>query len=284
MELLRILELPNSARALREMYRLGLLQELFPDIARWKEVTTSHYSLEKHMDLLWEEMDKVVEEKEKFLHAELLSQIGSKKFLGEFSDLAALKLAAIFHDIAKPHTFQMKDGKPTFYQHDQLGALLVKEYGKAYRWGEDLTRFVADLVTYHLRVFYLKESLKKGELTDRGRGKFWKECGHIAPWLFLHSIADARASHDSEEELHHLMDTIHDLTHFAMRSKTKPIKPLLTGHDIMELLSIPPGPLVGEIKRALEEAQLEGKVSTREEAIDFVKNYLRNSNLMGEPS
>ena len=52
-------------------------------------------------------------------------------------------------------------------------------------------------------------------------------------------------------------------------------KPLLSGHEVMELLSIPPGPLVGEVLRALVEAQSEGRITTREEARKFALSQFK---------
>jgi len=194
--------------------------------------------------------------------------------LGEFSDIELLKLSALFHDIAKPHTFEIRDGKVTFYGHDKLGAKIVQEYGKIYKWGESATKFVSRLVEEHLRPFYLRESLFKGQLTDRGRANFWRECQDIASHLFLHAIADAIGSGDKEEEIGKLLKTIHDLISYKREKLSKvPTKPLLNGNEIMQILGIGPGPLVGEIKKALEKAQLEGRVSTREEAVEFIKGY-----------
>ena len=126
----------------------------------------------------------------------------------------------------------------------------------------------------HLRPFYLRESLFKGQLTDRGRANFWRECQDIASHLFLHAIADAIGSGDKEEEIGKLLKTIHDLISYKREKLSKvPTKPLLNGNEIMQILGIGPGSLVGEIKKALEKAQLEGRVSTREEAVEFIKGY-----------
>jgi poly(A) polymerase len=222
---------------------------------------------------IMEFIDQVVEERERFLPAELLKGLGEKDFLGEFSDLELLKLSALLHDIAKPYTFELRDGKATFYNHDKLGAQMSRDILKRLRLGDDAIQFVSKLVEHHLRPFYLREAFKKGELTNRGKAKFWKDCGDIAGWLFLHAIADAFASRDEQEEISWLLKTIHELEDFRKRELSKiPTEPLLSGDEIMEILGIGPGPKVGEIKRALEQAQWEGIVKTKEEAINFVKS------------
>ncbi len=278
LELLKVLRHKKSGKVIRLLYENRLLQQIIPEAERWKEITNQgqhhKYPLDEHMLRIMEFIDKVVEERERFLPGELLREIGERDFLGEFSDLELLKLSALLHDIAKPHTFELIEGKITFYNHDRLGAQMSKEIVKRLRLGEEAAEFVSKLVEHHLRPFYLREALKKGELTTRGKSRFWKDCGKVAPWLFLHAIADAFASGDEEEEINWLLKTIHELEDFRKRDLAKiPTQPLLSGEDIMEILGIGPGPKVGEIKRALEQAQWEGIVKTKEEALNFVQKF-----------
>ncbi len=278
LELFKVLRQPEGYKVLKKLYQYGLLQVLFPDTARWKEIKDQGehhiYPLEEHVFKVLEALEKVIQERDRYLPAELLENFGKTEVHGEFSDVELLKLSALFHDIAKPHTFEIRENKITFYNHDKLGAELVRGYGKAYKWGETATEFIAKLVREHLRPFYLRESLFKGQLTDRGRANFWRECGDIAPYLFLHAMADAIGSGDEEVEIKRLLETIHDLISFKREKLSKvPMKALLDGKEIMQALGLNQGPIVGRIKKALEEAQLEGKVKTKEEALEFIKSY-----------
>jgi len=281
LELFKILRHPQSYRVLKDLYAHGVLQELFPDTDRWKEIRDQGehhiYPLEEHVFRVLEALERVIQERDRYLPAELLENFGKMEVHGEFSDIELLKLSALFHDLAKPHTFEIREGKITFYNHDKLGAELVRSYGKTYKWGELAVEFVAKLVREHLRPFYLRESLFKGQLTDRGRANFWRECGDIAGHLFLHAIADAIGSGDQEVEIKKLLETIHDLVSFKREKLSKvPIEALLDGREIMQTLGIAQGPLVGKLKKALEEAQFEGKVKTKEEALEFIKAYYKS--------
>jgi len=101
---------------------------------------------------------------------------------------------------------------------------------------------------------------------------FWRDCGDIAPHLFLLSLADALASGDSEEDLKALLETFAELESFSRNELGEgSTEPFLNGYEIMNLLGIPQGRMVGEIKKRLLEAQIEGRVKTREEAVEFVK-------------
>ncbi len=275
-ELFKIMKHPKGSWVIRELFEFGLLEEVIPEMAKLREVRDQGYHhiypLEEHTLKTLEFLEEVLEKKEEFVSQELLKNLGTKTFLGEFSDIELLKWAALFHDIGKPHTFEIRDGKVTFYEHDKVGEKIVKDIGKRLRWGEEATKFIAKLVRYHLRPFYLREALEKGQLKRKGKANFWKECEDIAPHLFLLSVADAYASGDTQQELEALKETIRELEEFRERElKEVPQKALLSGYEIMNALGIPPGRLVGEIKRKLEEAQLEGKVKTKEEALRYIK-------------
>ncbi|HHJ64508.1 MAG TPA: CCA tRNA nucleotidyltransferase [Aquifex aeolicus] len=276
-ELFRIMKTTRASAVVREIYRAGLLGTLIPEFDQLKKIGNQGerhlYSLEEHTLRTLEELEKVLEERTRYLSAELLKDFGCRRFLGEFTDLELLKWAALFHDIGKPQTFEIREGKVTFYNHDRVGEEIVKRTGKRLRWGDRATRFIASLVRHHLRPFYLRESFLKGELGRRGMANFWRDCGDIAPHLFLLSIADALASGDSEEDLKALLETFGELESFSRNELgERSIEPLLNGYEIMSLLGIPPGRTVGEIKRKLLEAQIEGRVKTREEAIQFVRD------------
>jgi len=116
------------------------------------------YSLDEHT-LKTLEMLEVVLNNHLYLDRFVFEKLGNLKFLGEFSDIEALKMGALLHDIGKPDTFKRIDGRVTFYEHDKVGAEIVKRLGSRWKWGEDLTRFVADLVRHHLRLFYLRDLL-----------------------------------------------------------------------------------------------------------------------------
>ena len=279
LELFKILRHNQSGKVIENLYQYGLLEHIFPELSRLKEVKYQGehhmYSLEKHVMMVMHAVDKVLDERERYLPVELLERLGKRHVMGEFSDLELIKLSALFHDVAKPHTFEIREGKITFYNHDKLGAQIVREVGKRMKWGEEVTLFVSKMVENHLRPFYLRESLKKNQLTDRGRARFWKECEEFASHLFLHAIADAIGSGDTQEEISALLETIHDLVRYKREKYDKiPTEPLLNGKEIMELFKLPEGPKIGELKRALQQAQLDGLVKTKEEAIDFIKNLL----------
>ncbi len=282
-ELFKIIRNPSSAPVLRRLSKVSILETIVPEFAQLKKIEDqgkNHiYSLEEHTFKTLEELERILRSEVGIPFSEIFEKIGKTRFLGEFTDIELLKWAALFHDIGKPATFEIKKGKVTFYNHDKVGEKIFKEIGIRLRWGEKATKFTAKLIRYHLRLFYLRESLFKGELKRKGMIKFWRECSDIAYHLFLLSVADARASGDSQEEINALGDLIRKLENFKEKElKEDSVKALLNGKEIMAILGIPPGKVVGELKRRLEEAQLEKRVRTKEEAEKFIKSeYLKIS-------
>ncbi len=275
-ELFKIMKHPKGSQVIRKLFNAGLLEVIIPELGELRSVSDQGkhhiYPLDEHTLRTVEEIERIIEERAKYLSAELLCDFGCKRFLGEFTDIELLKWGALLHDIGKPYTLEIKEGRVTFYNHDKVGEQIVKEIGKRLRWGEEATKFISKLVRYHLRPFYLREAFLRGELRRKGMANFWRECEEVAPHLFLLSIADAYASGDSEEEIQALLETISELESFKRNEiKTLKVEPLLNGHEIMAILNIPQGRIVGEIKKKLEEAQMEGKVKTKEEAVEFIK-------------
>jgi poly(A) polymerase len=279
-ELFRIIKSSKSAPVMRKLYERGILQVLIPHFDRLREVKDQGerhiYPLDEHTFKTLEFMEKVLEERYRYLPEGFKESIGKRRILGEFTDIELLKWSALLHDIGKPVTFEIREGKVTFYNHDKVGEEIVKEIGNNLRWGKEATQFVAKLVRFHLRPFYLRDSREKGQLKDRGRARFWKDCGDIAPHLFLLSIADSMASGDKEGEIEALLETIRDLDEFKRKvgEESREV-PLLSGREIMEILGIPQGPAVGRIKEELLIAQMEGKVKDRESAVDFIKEKFK---------
>ncbi len=275
-ELFKIMKHPRGSKVIRKLFEIGLLEIIIPelkDLRKIKNQGEHHiYPLDEHSLRTLEEIEKVIEEREKYLDKEILEKFGHKEIMGEFSDIELLKWSALFHDIGKPSTFEIKEGKVTFYNHDKVGEKIVLEIGKRLKWGEEATEFIAKLVRYHLRPFYLREALSKGQLKRKGMANFWRECEDITPHLFLLSIADACASGDTKEEIEALLKTIRTLRDFKKNEmKETDLKPLLNGNEIMEILNLKPGRIIGILKNKLLDAQMEGKVKTKEEAINFIR-------------
>lgn len=168
-----------------------------------------------------------------------------------------LALGALLHDVAKPVSVGHHKGRITFYGHQAVGADMALDICRRLRRSRATGERVAYLVRNHLRLVQapdMRLSTLKRMLREDGFDE-----------LLGLARMDALASNG-------------DLTYveFCTRRRAELLREeamhpprLLGGHDLIAL-GYPPGPVLGDILRALEEAQLEGEVRTREEAERFV--------------
>jgi poly(A) polymerase len=143
------------------------------------------------------------------------------------------------------------------------------------RFSNRETRLVETLVYHHLRpVQMANERLP----TQRAVYRYFRDTGDAGIDILLLALADYLASRGplaSVEEwnshcrvINHILDE-----HKKQRTKVLPVK-LVDGHDIMNAFDLAPGPLVGELLAAVNEAHASGEISTREEALALVQRQL----------
>jgi poly(A) polymerase len=176
-----------------------------------------------------------------------------------------LRMAALMHDIGKPATKSTgPDGRVSFHHHEVVGARMTRTRMKALRFPKDVTSAVAKLVSLHLR-FY---GYGRGEWTDSAVRRYVTDAGDLLPRLHKLTRSDCTtrnrrkaaqlaADYDALEERIGRIQAEEDLAR---------VRPDLDGNAIMELLGVPPGPVVGRAWRHLKELRLERGPLSREEA------------------
>jgi len=192
------------------------------------------------------------------------------------SRLAATKVSAILHDIGKPDTWLITDeGRHTFIGHDKLGAEMIKTTAEVQKWPKALARMVERLVLWHLRPGQLFHT---GQPTQKALNRFYRTVGDDVPELMLLAFGDLGATRGpglTGPDREHLEQNLVGLLdgYAVYKEELKRLPKLLSGLDIMELLGISPGPLVGEILAALGEAQELKEVLDRSQAEAFARSY-----------
>jgi poly(A) polymerase len=176
-----------------------------------------------------------------------------------------LRMAALMHDIGKPATKSLgPDGRVSFHHHEVVGARMTRERMKALRFPKDVTSAVAKLVALHLR-FY---GYGRGEWTDSAVRRYVTDAGDLLPRLHKLTRSDCTtrnrrkaaqlaADYDALEERIARIQAEEDLAR---------VRPDLDGNAIMELLGVPPGPVVGRAWQHLKEVRLERGPLSRDEA------------------
>lgn len=240
----------------------GVEQNKYHSLDVWEHCLATLKQLEEN--ILVDENSITVQIQE-YLNGELV-QGRSRK--------ALLKFAALIHDIGKPAVRQLLPGKGvTFWNHDLVGSNMAKEIATRFTLSKKEINFIEKIVKYHMRPLFLS----KGHASARALYKFFSETGEDGLGVILHAQADTKAGkiHNDEqvEAFSQTIDMMRDFYFHEFLPKTT--NPLLRGQDI--LLSLPkiPNNKVGEVLNDVKEAYTIGLISSREEALNYIKNKYR---------
>jgi poly(A) polymerase len=287
-ELLRLLALPGAGPRLFQLDKLGLLTALFPelDASRGVEQPKEHaWDVFDHALQTVAALEFILRESPwEYAGKEVLAPVPWSERLSKHFDRAIssgstgrslLKLAALLHDIAKPETRVIEDGRTRFLGHADIGAATSAAIMERLRFSRREIQLVALLVKYHLRPTQMSH---EGMPTDRAIYRYFRDTGEAGIDLLYLCLADhlaARAAAlDSDEWREHCRMTEYVLDkHFAEADTVAPPK-ILDGYEIMSIFSLEPGPVIGRLLEELKEARAAGEITTREEAVAYVKRLI----------
>jgi putative nucleotidyltransferase with HDIG domain len=189
--------------------------------------------------------------------------------------LVALKLAALLHDCAKPQTRTVDEGGRThFYGHENIGAPVAAERVRALRFTNVEVERVRVVVAHHMRLQQLADA--QGGVTRRAAYRFFRDVGEAGVDALLLALADHIATHGPEvqtERWGRRIKATGELLaeYWARLAENVALPPLISGHDLMSELGLPPGKRIGELLEAIREAQAAGEVLTRQEALALAR-------------
>jgi tRNA nucleotidyltransferase/poly(A) polymerase len=188
----------------------------------------------------------------------------------------ALRWGALLHDAAKPATRSLRawDRRVTFVGHDALGADLVRELLGRLHASVRLGEHVAGLVRHHLRLGFLVHEPQP--LARETVFAYLRTCEPVEVDVTLLSVCDRLATRGSksDEAIEAHMALARGMLDDALRWRQDgPPKPLLRGDELARELGIALGPRVGELLEVLVRAQYSGAVSTREQALAFLRGH-----------
>jgi poly(A) polymerase len=208
-------------------------------------------------------------------HKQELQTLVGSRVEGGWSQGALLKLASLLHDIGKPSCRREKGDKVVFWGHDRSGEALVEEVVEELKLGRSASNALKTHVREHMRMHLLAQG---EEVSTRAKGRFFRDMGNVSPLTPLLSLADAWAS-SGDVGLLTLLPFVEDVISFYYNcylQQGEPMKPLLNGHRVMEILGLSPGPAVGKAMDMLLEAQLEGRISNKEDAESWLREIKGN--------
>jgi len=191
-----------------------------------------------------------------------------------------MKMAALLHDIGKPATYTTgEDGSIRFYTHPQTGAPMALQIMRRLSASTKDRRLAQLVAAHHMRPGQLGQD---GEVTPRAIRRFFVDLGPTGIAVALFSLADHLATlgpqplTDAWER--HLSVVSLLLTRY-IRERDSILPPrLLSPEELMRRLKLEPGPLVGQLLEAIAEAQSEGLIHSKEEALWLAEEHLSTLN------
>ena len=269
-ELLRLFGGEFADMALLNMDKVWLLEEIFPFVKELKQVPPNTHH---HLDLFNHSIETVKQIQQLYENAlpEVRKHLDRVDF-GGLPRLAHLKLAGFMHDIGKFSTWTIEEGRHRFIKHDDIGAKITACLLKEMKFSSKQAKYISQMVKYHL---YPAQLMTQGG--DKAMMRFVRKLGDNAIDNIILSRADrlsARGQAITDAMLEKNMKALDDLMNFYLDSRQtlEPLPKLLSGDEVMEILNIKPSRALGEIMKALHEAQISGEITDKAAAIEFVKN------------
>jgi len=240
-EIIKMLTEGRARRAFELLDETGLLHQVLPEVEKMKGV---------------EQPPQFHPEGDVWVHTlMLLEQLPA-------GCSPTLALGVLLHDVGKPPTFRRAPDRIRFDEHDEIGTAMAHEICSRLRFSNHDIQQVESLVRNHMR-FKDVERMKASTL------KRFFRLPHFPEHLDLHRM-DCLASH-RDLSLYEFAKQKYEST---PPHQIRP-QPLLTGDDLIAS-GYQPGPQFKEMLAFAEDAQLEGKVNTKEEALVLVRDTYGN--------
>ena len=288
-ELLQLLAIPRTEQLLPYLDQLGLLTAMIPELAQTKGV-------EQPREHFWDVFDHTLQTviavdfllrqgAWEYASEEVLAVVPRSVVLAEHFDLEVssgstrrllLKLAALLHDIAKPQAKAVDTGgRMRFLGHAQEGATIASSILERLRFSTKEVKLVEIMVRHHLRPMQMSHD----ELPSRKAiYRYFRDSGEAGIDILFLSLADHLATRGPQLNIAHWQEHAQIVEYvlaqrFQEESLVVPPK-LVDGHDLIDIFAISPGPEIGELLEAVREAQASGELTTREEALSYIRQHL----------
>jgi poly(A) polymerase len=243
-EFFKVLRTRRPSIGLRLLFETGILQMVFPEIAQMAGVDQrrDHH----HKDV--------------FLHTctvlDNISQATSDVWL---------RFVALVHDIAKPRTKVFREGQGwTFHGHEELGARMMRKIFQRMRLPFEHLPYVEKLVRLHLRPMVLVDDI----VTDSAVRRLVFETGNDIDDLMKLCRADITSKNPNlvARYLRNYDVVMQKIREVEEKDRLRNWQPPVKGDEIMAVLGLEPGRQIGLLKKAIEEAVLDGRIPNEHDA------------------
>ena len=242
-ELTKLLIGKNPSIGIRALLESGLSKLIMPELNELKmEVDPNHH----HKDV--------------YEHTLVV--------LDRVSPTIVSRMSALLHDIGKPKTKGIENGKVHFRHHEVVGAKMTKKIMKRFKYDKETINKVALLVENHLR----PHTFKMG-WTDSAVRRYIIDSDGLTEELNELVRADITTKNkEKEAEINKYLDEMEKrIEEVKEKEELSKLRPPITGNEIMDMFDLEPGPIVGKIMDALYEQRINDGEVSKDEAIKLAK-------------
>ena len=271
-ELMKLFDGDYTVKALKTMDECNLLCEILPIFNDVKKVPPNTHH---HLPLIGHSMETVrqIENFYKIANKDVKKHLDSVDF-GGFRRLAHLKLAGFLHDIGKFSCWTIEEdtGRHRFIKHEYLGSEMCPQILRDLKFSKKQIEYISDMIKYHI---YPSHVISTEGLSEKTKLRYIRKMGSNVIDNIILAMSDrlsARGQAVTEEMVKNNISGLQELLGYYLdvRESLKPLPKLLSGEEIMALTGLKQSKELGELIERLKEAQFEGNVNTKDEAIKFV--------------
>lgn len=236
-ELNKMLTGPAPAESIKMLAELKILDIILPEISALQGV---------------EQPKKYHPEGDVFVHTCLMLEMMKEPTL-------ELAWSVLLHDTGKPATFSRdEDGIPHFYNHEKVSREIGEKILQRFKFSKSQTNDILTAVGNHMKFSHVKE-MREAKL------KRLMADPSFPLQLQLHNL-DCSSSHGRLDNYKFLKERLEN-----PETEIELPPPLLTGKDLIAI-GLKPGPAMGKILNEISDLQLDGKLKTKAEALEYIKN------------
>jgi len=191
------------------------------------------------------------------------------------TDKMEIRFAALVHDIAKPPTKRFDPVKGwTYHGHEEVGRRMIKVVAERMKLSKELRDYLMNMTKLHLRPI----ALAKKNITDSAIRRLMVESGENIDDLMILCRADITTKNQKKvaKYINNFNRVEESMQNVKLRDELRNFQSPVNGIEIMKLLNLEAGQKIGEVKKYIEEAILNGDIeNTYDDALEFL---LKNKN------